>query len=679
MKRIAPFLLGLSLACGGSDGPTAPAPVASVAIASPVTTLNVGETATLTATPKDAQGNALTGRVVSWTSSSATVATVSTAGLVTALTAGATVITATSETKSSQAPITVTVAGPNCTGVTPVAMSVGEVRVLNATERSLLCVPGGAAGTEYTLIPVNLGTGARTSISVEAISANTVSPTGGPNAQLMPAAGTQGFSGPAFAFGSMPSNRMPRNVGFERSLRARSRFELNALRASARLTRLTRLATPGVSALPRPSRSNIIGLAATPALGTLVTLNASSTSSCTTALPRTARVAAVTSSALVLVDTTAPSGGFSDGEYVSIAATFDTLVYAVDTTAFGAPYDMDANGRVILFFTTAVNQLTAAGATSVIGGFFWDRDLIPRTPNAIVPFACATSNEGEMFYLPVVDVDSRYNGYFKSKANLFADINGTTVHEFQHLINASRRIYITPEIVENEESWLNEGMSHLAEELLFYKVSGLTTQQDLGFSTTTQPAARYAAMVAYQADNLGRYNSYLLATDRHSAYGTDADADDLETRGATWALLRFALDRSPGSPNTYLRALVNAPTQGIPNFNNIFSGIGGLAGAVRDFTIANFTDNSGLNVATKYTHASWNYRDWLPHFTSNASKFPLVPRNLIGGIAQPYSLIRGGSAYLRFRVGANTTGGVKVTTSGAALSTLVDLILVRTQ
>ena len=71
MKRIAPFVLVLATACGGGGGdtPTAPVAVASVSLSASVTTLNVGETATLTASPKDASGNVLTGRLATWISS----------------------------------------------------------------------------------------------------------------------------------------------------------------------------------------------------------------------------------------------------------------------------------------------------------------------------------------------------------------------------------------------------------------------------------------------------------------------------------------------------------------------------------------------------------------------------------------------------------------------------------
>src|SRR5439155_18708328 len=67
-----------------------------------------GQTVQLTATPRDANGNVLSGRTITWSSDNATVATVSTSGLVTAKVAGSAMITATSEGQSGSASITVT-------------------------------------------------------------------------------------------------------------------------------------------------------------------------------------------------------------------------------------------------------------------------------------------------------------------------------------------------------------------------------------------------------------------------------------------------------------------------------------------------------------------------------------------------------------------------------------------
>jgi len=83
--------------------------VATVTIAPTSATVTVGGTQQLTATTRDASGNVLTGRTVTWTSSNTGVATVSTTGLVTAVAAGSATISATSEGRSGTAAITVPV------------------------------------------------------------------------------------------------------------------------------------------------------------------------------------------------------------------------------------------------------------------------------------------------------------------------------------------------------------------------------------------------------------------------------------------------------------------------------------------------------------------------------------------------------------------------------------------
>src|SRR5439155_1640308 len=76
------------------------APVASVTVSPATVSLQPGQTRQLTATPKDAGGNSLSGRVVTWASGSTAVATVSGSGLVSGVAAGSATITATSESKS---------------------------------------------------------------------------------------------------------------------------------------------------------------------------------------------------------------------------------------------------------------------------------------------------------------------------------------------------------------------------------------------------------------------------------------------------------------------------------------------------------------------------------------------------------------------------------------------------
>src|SRR6184192_451112 len=87
-------------------------PVASVTVSPATASVPAGQGVQLTATLKDANGNTLTGRTVTWSSDNTAVATVSGSGLVSGVAAGAATITATSEAKSGTSAITVTAPPP---------------------------------------------------------------------------------------------------------------------------------------------------------------------------------------------------------------------------------------------------------------------------------------------------------------------------------------------------------------------------------------------------------------------------------------------------------------------------------------------------------------------------------------------------------------------------------------
>src|SRR6185295_2940954 len=120
-------------------------PVASVTVSPASPTVTAGQTVQLTATPKDANGNPLTGRTITWSSSNTSVATVSSSGLVSGVVAGSATITATSEGQSGTAAITVTNVSVASVTVSPATASVvaGQTVQLTAT-------PKDANGTALT-------------------------------------------------------------------------------------------------------------------------------------------------------------------------------------------------------------------------------------------------------------------------------------------------------------------------------------------------------------------------------------------------------------------------------------------------------------------------------------------------------------------------------------------------
>ncbi len=106
LRRPVRLLLALCsaalAACGGGDGGDTkpvvrPATVASVLISPAASTVDTGKTVQLAAFVRDGSGAAVTGKTITWVSSVPTVATVSPAGLVTAITAGTVTISASTD------------------------------------------------------------------------------------------------------------------------------------------------------------------------------------------------------------------------------------------------------------------------------------------------------------------------------------------------------------------------------------------------------------------------------------------------------------------------------------------------------------------------------------------------------------------------------------------------------
>ena len=97
MRPLA-LLLGILLVAGcggGSDGGTGPLPIASVEVVGSTTSFEVGQAVQFTAVTRDRNGAPVSAGTVQWSVTPATVAKVSTAGLVTALAAGTATVTAT--------------------------------------------------------------------------------------------------------------------------------------------------------------------------------------------------------------------------------------------------------------------------------------------------------------------------------------------------------------------------------------------------------------------------------------------------------------------------------------------------------------------------------------------------------------------------------------------------------
>ncbi|MEX2181314.1 MAG: Ig-like domain-containing protein [Gemmatimonadaceae bacterium] len=164
------FLFAAGLSCGGGDGTTQTVTVASVVITAPTAAVafqTLGRTTQFSAEAREADATPIPGTAITWSSSNAAAATVSAAGLVTAVANGSTDIRATATASGVQsAAVTVTVAQvASQVVVTPTAVAfgaLGSTRQLSAEARDSSSAPlPGTPSVTWTIA----GPGTNASIS----------------------------------------------------------------------------------------------------------------------------------------------------------------------------------------------------------------------------------------------------------------------------------------------------------------------------------------------------------------------------------------------------------------------------------------------------------------------------------------------------------------------------------
>lgn len=329
--------------------------------------------------------------------------------------------------------------------------------------------------------------------------------------------------------------------------------------------------------------------------------------------------------AAIYVDQQAPANGLTATQIDDLGTLFDDRLYEVTSRAFGSESDIDDNGVSIILMTNAVNRLTPSSECDegFIAGFFFGLDLLRGQAN---------SNEGEVFYSIVADPEGSIS-CTHSVDRITRLVPVTFTHEFQHMISFHQHVLVrgaaSPEIL-----WLNEGLSHLAEELA-------------GRSFLPQDQTRFSQFVVNNLLNGFRYfknptGHFLLAPD--TAIGT------LEERGAAWNFLRWVVDQF-GPEVT--RRLVETSLTGGANVENVtgepFSRL------VADWALAMWADDlPGFTAPPRLTFTSWDFRTTydglhrdLPAFFDRP--FPIVPVVVDDGttLAQGGTLKAGSPDYIR--------------------------------
>jgi len=639
-------------ACEGGGGPTEETPVVTRVYVSPAEqSINSGSTTQLNAQARDQNNAVVSGVTFAWSSLDPEVADVSATGLVSGEGGGtARVVVAAPNGPADTALVTVMAIATECSEADAAPqLGVGQSVTVQGAQAGLLCLDGMGAGAEYAVIPFHGTSDRSATLSVRVEPTGVQAVTGAPQPSVSPS-----LARSAAALG---------DGGYHTRLNARARDYLTTLVPAARNAYHASRAGPR-AALQQTA----------PTVGTVLNLNVSDFF-CSPQDRRGGRVVAVSNRAVIVADTMNPAGGFTQADYDHIAVTFDTLVYPLNVAAFGEPLDVDQNGRVIIFYTRAVNELTPANADYVVGGFFYGRDLFPLVADARFP-ACEGSNYAEMFYMLAPDPAGVVNGNQRPTEYVRNNTVGVVGHEFQHLISASRRLYVVEGVggsAWSESTFLNEGLSHIAEELLFYHRAQRAPRSNLDAGILgMQPA--HDAFMEFQDANYDRYGLWLQNPKQDSPYDSVGVADDLSTRGAAWSFLRYAADRRGGDEGTLWYDLVNSSLVGLENLEDVLGA--NPIPLFRDWAVAVYTDDAVAGMPPAFTHPSWNHRAL---YGTRETRYPLDVNVLTSGQATSFSLVAGGSAYLRAGVAAGQRASISITSSSSPPPSVLSVTVVRTR
>ncbi|HEX6533230.1 MAG TPA: hypothetical protein VF041_01465 [Gemmatimonadaceae bacterium] len=415
------------------------------------------------------------------------------------------------------------------------------------------------------------------------------------------------------------------------------------LRAMERRVLARAIGTGAMAPALAAARARATSAAALPALGDTMSFRVpdpNADDACATFSTERAVVKAIGRHGIILQDVNAPANGFTASDFSGIVQEFDDEIYPADTAHFGSPSDVDANDHVFLLFTPKVNAATKRSSEGILEGFFFGGDLAPTS-------VCAESNLSEVFYLLVPDPTGQFSDV-RTTADVRQGTRGIIAHEFQHMINDGVRIArdAPPESV-----WLNEALSHFAEELVGRAEHGFGDLRELGINDVADAQNDFADFNAFFGQNLVRYRGWLQDPATLGATSEHADTS-LAVRGAAWSLVRWSADHfSGGDVAGFTRALVAGPDTSVAN-------LVARAGAPFDtlmagWLVASFADDNGIGgLPARDQFASWNIHE--VESAVNSGVFPLEPITLGAAAPQARSVSSAAAVYFLVTVNAGT-------------------------
>ncbi|HEY8470708.1 MAG TPA: hypothetical protein VIL18_13740 [Longimicrobiales bacterium] len=347
---------------------------------------------------------------------------------------------------------------------------------------------------------------------------------------------------------------------------------------------------PLESAMPPRGELGVLGYTLPPEIGDRRTFQVLNKDETFTRV--TAEVKYVSERAVLYQDLNAPSGGLTAADFAALGQLFDDPIYDAVVGAFGAPSDIDGDGRIIILFTPVVNEMTPRGSQGFIAGFFYGLDLTTE-PN---------SNRAEIFYSLVPDPTGQFSDG-RATSDVLRAVPPVLAHEFQHMVHFNQRFLLRNR--PPEAQWLSEGLAHTAEDVV---AAVLLARGDSRANN-------------FLASNLARARLY-LADPGGASLINEEPPGSLEERGAQWLFIKYLMGHYGGAD---LLARLTQTT--LTGTSNVTSATGrNWSALLAEWSVALWADDApelqGLALDPRFTFPNVNLREEYARF---GQAFPLGP------------------------------------------------------
>lgn len=250
----------------------------------------------------------------------------------------------------------------------------------------------------------------------------------------------------------------------------------------------------------------------------------------------------------------------SDADVQSLCTRFDSDAQK-EQNIFGSYSDINGDGKVVVLLTPQVNALGAQGG-GIITGFFSASDL----------YTSSSSNSMEILYIMVPDPNGAYGSKISNSFAMNNLLPPVLVHELQHAISYNQHVLINKG--KSEEAWLNEGLSHLSEDLL-----------------------------GHNQENPSRFSIFLRSP--HSYSLVTKSSPGLGSRGAAYLFLRFLYEQA-SDKSRFVANLLQTQNSGIKNVEVSFGGTSADFDQFEEFflrwTIALAMSDQGISQDSRFTY-----------------------------------------------------------------------------